>query len=231
MLTSATHHQKPRRRRTAGAWKTSAPVQQRARDTMERFAAAAEALLEERPFERISVQDIATRAGRPIGSFYARFQSKEALLPFLYERYDRSLERHFNDRLERIAWGPLDLVATVEALVGVLVGLYLDRRWLLRALALFARQRPEALSPEMVERRKLLYAGVSRILLRHRRSIRHDDPEEAIRFGIFLVSSVARDRLLFSEAPHARVTELPVTRLRGELTRALHAYLTARPAA
>jgi AcrR family transcriptional regulator len=198
---------------------------------MERFATAAEVLLEKRPFEQITIQDIVARAGRPIGSFYARFESKEALLPFLYERYDQSLERHCHASLAKIDWEALDFPDAIEAMVGVLLGLYVERRWLLRALSLFARQRPEALSEELIDRRKLLYDGIASILLRHRKQIGHDDPEEAIRFGIFMVSSVARDRLLFSEAPHARVTALPVTRLREELARALGSYLTARKGA
>lgn len=205
------------------------PLQQRSRDTMERFAVAAEELLRDRPFERITVQEIVVRAGRPIGSFYARFDSKEALLPFLYERYDQSLERAYTSRLAGIPWADLALPAAIEALVGVLIGMYVDDRWLLRALALFARQHPEALSDELVTRRRLLFEDISQILLRHRRRILHADPEEAIRFGVFFVSAVARDRLLFSEAPHARATALPVARLREELTHALQAYLMVRP--
>lgn len=226
MLTSTTRARP--RRGERGPARLSVPKQERSRDTLERFAAAAEELLRDRPFERITVQDIVRAAGRPIGSFYARFEGKEALLPFLYERYDRTLGRHFQARFGEVAWDELEFAPSIEALVGVLVSLYVERRWLLRALALFARQHPEALSEDLVSRRRLLYDDVSRILLRHRRRIRHDDPEAAIRFGIFLVSSVARDRLLFSEAPHAQVTGLPVTRLREELVRALYAYLTTR---
>lgn len=174
----------PARRRGEGAsTKLSVPKRNRSRDTLERFAAAAEELLRDRPFERITVQGIVRAAGRPIGSFYARFEGKDALLPVLYERYDRTLGRHFQARFGEVAWDELGFAPSIH---------------------------------------------VSRILLRHRRRILHDDPEAAIRFGIFLVSSVARDRLLFSEAPHAQVTGLPVARLREELVRALYAYLTTR---
>jgi AcrR family transcriptional regulator len=220
-----------RRRRPARAahWTMAVPLQARSRDTVRRFAAAAEALLRDRPFERITIQDIVARAERPIGSFYARFKSKAALLPFLYERYDHTLAQHLESRLGAVAWAELDFSGTVEALVGVLVGIYEERRWLLRALALFARQHPEALSEELVQRRRELYAGVARLLLRHRRRIAHPDPEAAVRFGIFMVTSVAREQLVFSEAPQARVTALPTTRVRGELSHALHAYLSQAP--
>src|SRR5262245_25862763 len=109
---------------------------------MDRFARAAEDLLKDRPFEEISVRDITRRAQRPIGSFYARFKSKDALLPHLYERYDASLEAVFETRLARYDWEALGFVPTIEAIVDFIVGTFDDRRWLIRTLALFARLRP-----------------------------------------------------------------------------------------
>src|SRR5258706_6103465 len=88
----------------ATRWTMAVPLQARSRDTVRRFAGAAEALLRDRPFERITIQDIVARAERPIGSFYARFKSKEALLPFLYERYDQSLAQYLESRLGNVAW-------------------------------------------------------------------------------------------------------------------------------
>ena len=48
-------------------WRHAPPAQARSRETVDRFAEAAEALLQTRPFEEITVQDIVRRAGRPIG--------------------------------------------------------------------------------------------------------------------------------------------------------------------
>ena len=42
-----------------------------------------------------------------------------------------------------------------------------------------------------------------------------------------MVSSVAREKLLFGEAPHARVTPMTARFLRDQLVRALHSYLAA----
>jgi len=169
------------------------------------------------------------QADRPIGSFYARFNSKDALLPFLYDRYDRTLVPHVQGWLAAVDWEKLDFARAVAGVVEILVESYLERRWLLRALALFARQHPEALTDELVDRRRRLYDEVAQVLLRHRRRILHEDPEQAARFGVYLVASVARERLLFSEAPLARATALPAGRLREELTRALHGYLAFGP--
>src|SRR6185503_14384740 len=127
----------------AARWRSAPPAQQRSRDTMDRFAEAAEELLRTKPFEEISVQDIVRAAKRPIGSFYARFGSKEALLPFLYERYHEGLEPLFVARLARVDWEALDFEATIERAVDFMIARYDERRWLVRALVLFARMRPE----------------------------------------------------------------------------------------
>jgi AcrR family transcriptional regulator len=194
---------------------------------MERIALAVEELLKEKPFEEISIQEIARKSGRPVGSFYARFGSKDALLPYLYERYDETLGDHFDARLARIDWAALDFEKTAAQVVDVLLALYDERRWLLRALVLFARLRPEALPAGVAGRRSRVYEPVTRLLLHHRARIRHADPEAAARFAVFLISSTAREKLLFPQAPLARVT--PVTRqvLRDELVRVLVAYLTS----
>jgi AcrR family transcriptional regulator len=214
--------------RTTARWRHAPPAQARSRRTTDRFARAAEELLRTRPFEEVTVQDIVRRAGRPIGSFYARFASKEALLPFLYQRYHDGLEPLFRRRLERVAWTSLDFADTVAAVVDVILATYAERLWLLRALALWARQRPESLPADIVERRKRVYEIAVDRLLPHRTHIPHPDPAAAIQFGIFVVSSVAREKLLFAEAPLSRITPLSRRALRDELVRILHSYLTTR---
>jgi hypothetical protein len=64
------------------------------------------------------------------------------------------------------------------------------------------------------------------MLERHRDRIRHPDPDAAIRFGLFFVISVARERVLFGDMPLARITPIAIGALRAELTRALYSYLT-----
>ena len=210
-------------------WRHSPPSQKRSRETIDRFAAAAEGLLRERPFEQITVHDIATAARRPIGSFYARFASKEALLPYLYQRYHDGLEELYAARFGRVDWESIEFEEAIVEVVDLLIGLYTERRWLIRTLALFARMHPDALPEDLLEQRRRVFEKPVDALLRHRKRIRHADPAAAIRFGVFFVSSVARDKLLFGEAPHARVTPMPRAALRDEMIRALFAYLTSEP--
>jgi len=67
---------------------------------MERFVQATRDLLHERSFEEITVADIVARADRTVGSFYARFEDKDAVLRLLLEQLDtriRDLVRAFCD--------------------------------------------------------------------------------------------------------------------------------------
>jgi AcrR family transcriptional regulator len=215
-----------RRPAATARWRCAPPIQARSRETVDRFALAAEALLRTRSFEEIGVQDIVRHAGRPIGSFYARFASKEALLPLLYQRYHDGLETLVAARLARVPWTKLDFVRTVEAFVEFVIGIYSERPWLIRALALFARSRPEALPQDLVEQRRAVYEPVNAVLLRHRARFAHPDPEAAVRFTVFFALSVAREKLLFAEAPQSRLTPMRRAALRDELVRVVHAYLT-----
>jgi hypothetical protein len=85
------------------------------------------------------------------------------------------------------------------------------------------------LPQDLLDQRRRVFEQPVDALLPHRSRIRHADPAAAIRFGVFFVSSVARDKLLFGEAPHARATAMTRVALRDELTRALFAYLTSEP--
>ena len=217
----------PRMRTTpAVRWRASQPAQRRGRETQERFARAAEALLLRRAFEDITVQDIVRRARRPIGSFYARFASKEALLPFLYARYHDGLEARFERTFTGRSVTTRTLAAAIRLVVDFFVDAYQERRELIRTLALFARRHPEALPAGMLEQRRRLYALPEATLARHRRRIAHPDPGQAIRLGIYMVSCVARERVLFGDMPHAQVTDVGLSALRLELVRMLQAYLT-----
>lgn len=203
----------------------AAPSQSRGHATQERFAGATEALLRDRPFEEITIQDIVRRARKPIGSFYARFGSKEALLPLLYRRYDARLETRVQEAFARVRWEPLDFAGTVGALVDVVLALFEGDRGPIRTLSLFARAHPEALPADLVARRRRIYEPFVEQLSRHRERITHPDPDGAIRFGLYVVVTLAREKLLFSDAPQSRIHPMGRDTLRAELIRALLGYL------
>jgi len=64
-----------------------APQQERSRDTLRRMFDAAERLMAERSFEKITVQQIVKEAGTTIGAFYTRFKDKDALLESMHAEH------------------------------------------------------------------------------------------------------------------------------------------------
>lgn len=80
----------PARPRSTGKAAVHEPRQARSQETLERFVDATRELLAERSFEEITVSDIVRRADRTVGSFYARFDDKYAVL---HELTCRTYER------------------------------------------------------------------------------------------------------------------------------------------
>ena len=66
---------------------TLPPLQERSRLTMERIIEAADHLLDGRSFSEISIDEIINSAEVSRSSFYARFPTKESLLPALFESH------------------------------------------------------------------------------------------------------------------------------------------------
>lgn len=112
----------------------------------------------------------------------------------------------------------------------LVVGLFRERRGLLRAVGLYARARPKAIPAEVRAARVRTMDSFGALLLACRGEIAHPQPEEAVRLGLFMVAAICRDKILFDEAPHSSTVPIDDDRLARELARMLMGYL-GRPAA
>jgi AcrR family transcriptional regulator len=204
------------------------PQQERSRRTLEKICQATEKLLATRAFDDIGVADIVREARCSTGSFYARFASKDDLLPYLYQRYDADLRPRIEARVATLTIDGLTLRETAQLVVDTTVELYAERRHLLRAVALYARTRPRDIDAETRRVRESVTDMPPRVLARFAEEIVHEDALEAARVGWFVVSAACREKILFGEAPHAASLRLSLDRLKGELGRLLYAYLTTR---
>jgi AcrR family transcriptional regulator len=177
---------------------------------MERFLQATRELLEERSFEEITVADIVERADRTVGSFYARFQDKDAVLRVLLDRLDdrvRDLVRAFCDP---VRWDGAPVGEFVAESVKLNVHAYRRSGALFRAALTAA-----ATDPDFRERRRatLQFSAEEqkRFLLSRRDELSCADPARAsdamfemvtatldheLLYGRFTVTSPATDREL-----------------------------------
>ena len=205
------------------------PRQARSRATFDRLMTAAAELLAERRFEEATVAELVRRARSSVGAFYARFESKEALLDELHVRLFEVGRASWAEFLASPRWKDASAGAIVDAVVGRLVDRRRERHGLLRALALYARSRPESsFARRGAELNRKLTERLTALLLERRREIGHPRPARAVAFALQIADSVTRDAILFGEtglAPAVRDHEL-----KSELSRALRLVLRLKEA-
>lgn len=206
--------------------RVSPPLQERSARTLERIVEATEDLLRTKSFELITVREIVRRAKCPIASFYARFKSKDDLLPHLYERYDARVRPTISAKLSAIDFDELELQGAVEICVDLIIDSYTRDKWLMREVALFARRNPGAIGAEARRARAGMHSQAATLFTAFEKDIEHKDAVRAAEVGIFIVASVARESILFGAAPHATATGLSPAALRHTLVHTFISFLT-----
>jgi AcrR family transcriptional regulator len=202
------------------------PQQERSARTLERIVEATEDLLRTKSLEQITIREIVRRAKCPIASFYARFRSKDDLLPHLYERYDARIGPSVQAKLTAVDFDTLDLGKAVEMCVDLIIDSYRRDKWLMREVALFARRNPKAIGSDARRERAGMHAQAASVFASFAKDIRHRDPVRAAEVGIFLIASIARESILFGAAPHATATGLSAPALRHTLIHTFTSFLT-----
>ncbi|NIP58193.1 MAG: TetR family transcriptional regulator [Gemmatimonadetes bacterium] len=155
------------------------PRQERSRRTLERIARAARELIAEHGVQGTTVQRIVDRAESSVGSFYARFDSRDDLLRYLEERVWRTARERWDEAVAAETWKGLSLWKVLEGVVSLLVRLYREDARVGRALG----RNAGAPSP----REETFHEGVIETLgelVRARAGeISHPDPASAMEFG------------------------------------------------
>lgn len=142
---------------------------------------ATERLLESVPFSRITVNDIAREAGVSTGLLYSRFRSKDAILPFLVERFLADQRESFATEL-RAGGANATLAQRVARLSQRISGMSRSSLGLLRAAA--SRRLLDSEGIEEDERASTLEirAIATRWLGAGIEEVERDDPERAVEF-------------------------------------------------
>jgi len=203
---------------------STAHQQERSRQTAARLLEAAEAVLEKRGLKGASVPEIARRAGVSPASIYRRFVDKDGLLREVFERFfERAIQAN-DAALEPSGWRAGSLEKSVCALVHGMVAAYSQRPGLLRAVISYSEQHPDAaFRRRALDLRERSLAGIEKIILLHRKEIRHPHPKKAVRIALQLVSLALKERI--NPSDKLRGPALPAEELSAELTRMFLGYL------
>ena len=200
------------------------PRQPRSRASFERMILAARDLIAESGLEGATVQGILQRSGVGSGTFYARFDGRDALLTYLAMRFWSDAEDGWADVLSPPRWaaaGSRDIVAQFTRMAVVWMHAH---GALLRAFLVHAMTHAEYdLLDQTAELDNTIADHLIRLLLRRTEEFTHDDPEEAVRLVTLQVFATLRSRFIFSWGD--RPDGIEDQHLAGELASVFLRYL------
>ena len=184
--------------RTSSEW-VRQPRQARSEETLTRFLTATAELLGERErFDEVSVAEICRRAGRTVGSFYARFDDKPSVLRVVVEQVAEALRAEAADYWVPENFGPDSVEEIVGRTVDAVLSAYGDAGAVFHAAAIDA--------PHDVAFREARLAvwvacaeGFGSVLTHHRDKISHPDPHRAGELAMTALIATVDLRLIYGE--------------------------------
>lgn len=113
------------------------PKQKRSQQTLDRLLDGLESIFEDGGgLEAVSVAEVARRAGLSVGAFYARFESREAALYAMHDRFCTEAKVTADSALAPARWKGVPMRDVTAAVVGFLAAEYAARPGLRRAIVL-----------------------------------------------------------------------------------------------
>ena len=203
-----------------------APQQARSHDTLARLLDAAEAMLEEAPWDQNTVAALVARGKSSIGAFYARFPDKDSLLQHLHQRRSAEGVHTADAALDRERWRGVALEPLMRAVVGFVAQDYVEHAGLHREIV-----RRNSVDARFRERSAHVAGHVVRLmalLLEDRKDeIDVDDTLRAADMLHRILFSVLDQSVQFIERPPGPVS-LTNQQLVDSITRAMLGYLGYR---
>lgn len=174
------------------------------RDAQRRIIASTLELLEESNFEELAIGDITSRAGMAVGNFYRRFKGKKALLPVLYEEYDRIFLRWTASLPDVEALHSPNVAERIGGLVGSVFAFFHDHRGLIRALHLNSRLNSKIVPVASGPERSKIYAQFADLIDRDGQI---EDREALAETMMLIILSTAMETVLYPEqSPSANIS-------------------------
>ena len=175
------------------------PRQARSRASFDRMVTSAMDLIAEEGLEGATVQEILSRSGTGAGTFYARFDSRDALLAYLATRFWADAQDGWETVLAPARWSAAGVREIVLQFTRTLVLWSHAHGSLLRAFLVHAMSHP---GPELLDRTAELENRVAdyliELLMERSDDLGHADPEQAVRLATLQVFATLRSRYIFA---------------------------------
>lgn len=201
----------------------NAPQQARSQRTLEKLLDAAERIMLARGLDAVTVPEVVREAGSSVGSFYARFPDKRALLETLHERACAQTITNADVLLAPERWADASLETLVHAGVVFAVQVFGSRRNIMNAFAqAFAGD--QGFAARRARTALIVSARLAEVVRAKRDAIAHPDPERAIAMALRVVTATLEQRNAFAVSGLSDV-DVSDEVLVVELERLVRAYL------
>lgn len=209
-------------------------TQARAERSTRAIVAALLDLLRERDYDDIPVAELAQKAGLSVGGFYARFASKDALLPVVAEHLLIDCRTALDDAMDAAVTADgtdpsTEMAGIIRAYVEAMVRKFRQHRRALIQVRRHAADGDPRIAATISEFNTHAHGRLRTLLQERRAVIGHPDPDLAIELGLFMASAAAREAVLAGSLRvyRARVDD---EQLATEITRSYVAFLDVAPA-
>jgi AcrR family transcriptional regulator len=200
-------------------------VQERSQRTEAALARAVAELTKEKPFEEVTVAEVAERAGVAVGTVYRRFRDKRALLHLADTAFIDDTRDAFDVELSDERMDGLTLEQVARTYVDLMIRKFRQHRTAILQVQRNADPGDGAIYARRAAGFNAHVHGRFRDLLRQRRrEITHPDLETALNLAIFFASAAARDAV-WRQSLKAYPIHIDDATLVDEITRAFVAYL------
>lgn len=214
--------------RSTSSSSVHSPQQARSRETMKAIVAAFLELARHRSYDEISVAEIAEAANISVGGFYARFESKDALIVPISRELTSIFRVQLGGALDRAEQRHATIAGVVHAYVHTMVNGFRERRPLLIQLSRAASGPVAAeVGDIFLEFNRFAHGRFRAMCLARRNEIGHRPVAAGIEFAIFFMSAAARDAVI---GVNWRSYEIEPTddQLIAQLTRTVLRYLDVK---
>ena len=200
------------------------PCQQRSRDSLERILKAAETLISSKGHEALTIAEVVRRSHTSVGTVYARFPDKVALLHAVHERVIYRDQEEFKNHLAEVDWSTLSLEETVERLATIKRAQAKGMERLYEAFVVHGAT-DAVLRAEGYRVKGQNEDLEAEILMGHAGEINHPDPEEAIRIASRIWQAAREEMVQRSRSGVPGPGGVPQDILMEKLDQVIIAYL------
>lgn len=204
------------------------PCQQRSRDSLERILKAAENLISSKGHEALTIAEVVRRSHTSVGTVYARFPDKVALLHAVHERVIYRDQDEFKAHLAEVDWSTLSLEDTIRKLISIKRELAKGMERLYEAFVVHGAT-DAVLRAEGYRVKGQNEDLEVAILMGHAHEINHPDPEEAIRISCRLWQAAREEMVQRARSGVPGPGGVPQDILLNKLDEVIIAYLKNAP--